>query len=157
MAASRHSYLPYKKKTLSSTQADVAQENVQHNQQEAAANHVAKKRAEKTYQNVAKRQLMEDLSEHERKDMEIKKYEQLLDRLYNKPHSHTEIMTGIFKDQKAIAKAIEINRLQNRFCEASGVREERKLKHDDNAQKKSASVAIRPEEFEETVDEKAMA
>ena len=54
---------------------------------------------------------MEDLSEHERKDMEIKKYEQLLDRLYNKPNSHTEIMTGIFKDQKGIAKAIEISRL----------------------------------------------
>ena len=41
---------------------------------------------------------MEDLSEHERKDMEIKKYEQLLERLYRKPNAHTEIMSGIFKD-----------------------------------------------------------
>ena len=100
---------------------------------------------------------MEDLSEHERKDMEIKKYEQLLDRLYIKPNSHREIMTGIFKDQKGIAKAIEISRLQNSFCKASGVREERKLKHDDNAQKKQTNFAIRPEDFEENVDDKAVA
>ena len=78
---------------------------------------------------------MEDLGEHELKDLQIKKYDQLLDRLYRKPNAHKDILAGIFKDQKEIAKSIEANRLLNRFCEETGVREDRKQKLDDNAPK----------------------
>ena len=87
-----------------------------------------KRRGDKTYLTVAQRQLADGLDEHELKDLEIKKYGQLLDRLYRKPLAHKEILKGIFTDSKQIAKSIEANRLLNRFFDETGVQEDRKLR-----------------------------
>ena len=43
----------------------------------------------------------------------------------------------------------------NRFCDETGVREDRKTKLDDNAPKKLTKASKDPEDFEETVEEKA--